>query len=141
MTPRQSAYRDYLQTAHWQHLRQVVLSRDGFQCVRCPSKKHLQAHHRYYRQRFEDSEPDDLITLCRDCHKKEHGIKPRPNRHRKKKTGPAMKGDSNFLNQCEALKFGHKKISKDDRKRLAALASNSNLCTATWNHARKIQYS
>lgn len=68
------AYLEYLESDHWHNLRKVVLDRDGRKCTRCKSRLRLQAHHKFYRMRWEDSEPDDLITLCRLCHQKEHGL-------------------------------------------------------------------
>lgn len=79
MTPRQIEYQQYRMTEHWKMLRQAVFFRDGFRCVRCPSEMNLQPHHLFYRERFEDSIPADLITLCRDCHETEHGIIPKRN--------------------------------------------------------------
>jgi hypothetical protein len=70
------AYQEYLKSAHWKQLRGQVLKRDGRKCTRCPSQSRLQVHHKFYRERWEDSEPDDLITLCRKCHKAEHGLIP-----------------------------------------------------------------
>lgn len=67
-------YLEYLKSDHWKTLRRAVLDRDGNQCTKCPSRKHLQVHHRFYRQRWEDSEPDDLVTLCNWCHEREHGV-------------------------------------------------------------------
>lgn len=78
MTPRQISYQEYLKTEHWKQLRHSVLSRDGFRCTRCLSRCRLQAHHLIYRDKFEDSIPTDLTTLCRRCHKLEHGISNTP---------------------------------------------------------------
>jgi len=75
-TKRQAEYRVYLESEHWKKLRGVVISRDG-RCLRCGSRKPLQAHHRFYRSRWEDSIPEDLETLCRGCHRAVHGISER----------------------------------------------------------------
>lgn len=79
MTPKEE-YVAYLKTSHWDALRTVVLERDGNQCTCCPNKKRLQVHHKFYRIRWEDSQPGDCVTLCNRCHEKEHGIglKPAP---------------------------------------------------------------
>lgn len=71
--PRTAAgYSEYLQSEHWDILRTCVLERDGRRCVRCGSTKRLQAHHKVYRDDWEQSQPGDLETLCRSCHEKEH---------------------------------------------------------------------
>lgn len=84
MTTRQIAYREYLTSDHWHNLRQQIISRDGNKCVHCPHTKRLQAHHTIYRDRFEDSLPEDLITLCNPCHRKAHGIEIPKKSQRKK---------------------------------------------------------
>ena len=44
-------------------------------CERCGSDEELQAHHRVYRPRWGNTVLEDLETLCRSCHRKEHGLK------------------------------------------------------------------
>jgi len=49
-------------------VRPAVLKRDNFQCQKCGKKEKLDVHHKV---------PDlqvfnNLITLCRTCHKEEH---------------------------------------------------------------------
>lgn len=75
MTARQLEYQAYLKTPHWLNLSAQVKTRDGWKCVMCGGKDILDAHHKIYRARFEDSLPEDLITLCRACHEKAHGIR------------------------------------------------------------------
>ncbi len=71
---RQIAYAEYLKTEHWLQLRDRALERDGRKCVRCEMEMSLQVHHKVYRGRFEDSLLEDLETLCRKCHREEHGF-------------------------------------------------------------------
>lgn len=68
------AYREYLQTEHWRVLRSSVLDRDGHKCRKCGSGKFLQVHHRIYRTLWTETIADDLVTLCNDCHEREHDI-------------------------------------------------------------------
>lgn len=67
-----SGYAQYLESDHWDKLRTCVLERDGNKCVRCGSRQWLQAHHKFYRDDWEQAEVSDLETLCRPCHQKEH---------------------------------------------------------------------
>ena len=72
-------YQQYLQTEHWQRLRNAVLERDGKKCVRCEWPVRLQVHHKIYRDTPQDTLLEDLETLCEKCHSGAHGkeFKPR----------------------------------------------------------------
>ena len=63
----------YLYSDRWKRKRAAVITRDGNRCTRCGAdNKTLHVHHKTYR--FIGREPlRDLITLCEDCHRKEHG--------------------------------------------------------------------
>ena len=76
LTNRQREYRRYLKTPHWSALREAALFRDQDRCVECGSKADLHVHHVRYREKPEDSTLDDLQTLCKKCHRAEHGIGP-----------------------------------------------------------------
>lgn len=65
-------YLEYLKSEHWRNLRLMALNRDRWRCVRCPQNQHLEVHHRFYRDRWEDSVVEDLETLCSVCHEREH---------------------------------------------------------------------
>ena len=72
LTPKQR-YKAFLKTDYWKAVRVKVFLRDSKTCQRCGSKKKLEAHHLTYKHhRNEMKHLEDLITLCRDCHKKEH---------------------------------------------------------------------
>jgi hypothetical protein len=68
------AYREFLGTKFWKELSARKKKQAG-KCERCGSRKRLQSHHRFYRERWEDTRIEDLEVLCRGCHQKEHGIK------------------------------------------------------------------
>ncbi len=70
-------YKSQLRNPLWIIKRQVILTRDGFKCTKCPHTKMLQVHHIYYtRGKLAWEYPDScLVTLCAKCHKLEHGIK------------------------------------------------------------------
>lgn len=73
---RQKDYRKYLESPHWAALRDAALERDHHACVDCGSTELLQVHHLTYRDRFEDTLLVDLKTLCKICHRKQHGFSP-----------------------------------------------------------------
>jgi len=64
-------YKVYLKTDHWSCLRAAILERDGHKCQDCNSSRRLDVHHLTYERRGCEL-PEDLITLCRDCHGKRH---------------------------------------------------------------------
>jgi 5-methylcytosine-specific restriction endonuclease McrA len=69
---RRLPYRDYLRTAHWTRIRALALERAHFACALCPATAGLEVHHRCYaRKGFE--QPEDLVVLCWDCHRRHHG--------------------------------------------------------------------
>jgi len=71
---RQSAYA----RATWKELSKTILKRDNYTCMNCGNKKvkfnvhHIKRWSRYPGLRFE---PENLITLCINCHKQEHSAK------------------------------------------------------------------
>lgn len=64
-------YGEYLQSEDWQEIRGVRLWVDGNKCQSCGSIKHLHVHHLTYK-RLGHEEIEDLVTVCKDCHKELH---------------------------------------------------------------------
>ena len=57
----------------WKDLREKRLIKDGFKCKQCGSEMNLVVHHiNYPTTAWGDEGLDDLVTLCRECHKKVH---------------------------------------------------------------------
>lgn len=65
----------YMTSAAWKVKRAQRIVDDGGQCTRCGSSDDLQVHHLNYN-RLGDEPMDDLRTLCKVCHQKEHGRDP-----------------------------------------------------------------
>ena len=58
--------------AAWERLRRVILDRDQWRCTRCARPGKLEVHHvRPVAQGGGDT-PDNLRTLCVDCHLAAH---------------------------------------------------------------------
>lgn len=70
---RKLPYSQYLQTEHWQERRKAALDRYDHECWRCNKRTNLQVHHLTYAFRGMES-TEELMVLCGDCHKKEHGL-------------------------------------------------------------------
>lgn len=65
-------YQDYLSSPEWKLKREKVISRCLNVCERCHSNTVEQVHHLTYENIF--NEPlEDLMGLCRECHKCIHG--------------------------------------------------------------------
>lgn len=74
---RKLPYDQYLQTSHWQSLRQDRLTIDEFKCRLCHATKHLHVHHANYDNLGAENVQVDLITLCEGCHERHHNKHPR----------------------------------------------------------------
>ena len=61
-----------LEYAEWRLLRDSVLCRDNWACLRCDkkfrAKKHLQTHHMISRANGGSNDIENLVTLCLPCH-------------------------------------------------------------------------
>lgn len=60
----------------FQNTRHAILARDNYQCQNCGAKDSvLEVHHLVFRCEGGSDEPDNLITLCRRCHRDYHNGK------------------------------------------------------------------
>ena len=64
-------YQVYIDSRPWQRLRVRILKRDRNQCTKCGRKHELDVHHLNYDQLGQEQE-EDVVTLCRRCHRDEH---------------------------------------------------------------------
>lgn len=56
----------------WRHAKAAALDRDSHTCQQCGSTSRLEVHHwEPYFISFDNS-LDNLVTLCKDCHKEKH---------------------------------------------------------------------
>lgn len=60
----------------WWKIRQTIVARDGWQCVNCSSDDALEVHHRRPLRTFNGNTKaanadENLVTLCRPCHREE----------------------------------------------------------------------
>ena len=64
-------YHDYIKSDKWKTKRLECLKRDNYQCQKCGTAINLVIHHSTY-DRLGNEDMGDLVTLCKDCHKKVH---------------------------------------------------------------------
>lgn len=71
VSDKKQKYLDYLKSKEWREFRIKALDHFGNQCGLCTSTQNLQLHHRTYKNLFNETF-DDVIPLCRKCHKRHH---------------------------------------------------------------------
>lgn len=69
-------YQELLLTEQWKRRRKEILEIDCYQCEICKSNKELNVHHTIYIENrlpwnYSDNQ---LMTLCANCHEREHEI-------------------------------------------------------------------
>jgi hypothetical protein len=69
-TAKRLAYTEYMNSDAWRSKRNLLLTLCP-RCCACQSSKELQCHHLTY-ERFGAERLDDLMVLCKKCHKKSH---------------------------------------------------------------------
>lgn len=67
-------YCKYLESEKWKNFREEVLKRDNYKCTKCGKTENLHIHHISYDNIW-DEKLEDVITLCDECHEKEHSTK------------------------------------------------------------------
>ena len=63
---------NYLKSASWVSKRLMVLSRDNHRCSLCSSTDRLNVHHMSGYDKIPHEPLECLVTLCQECHTKEH---------------------------------------------------------------------
>lgn len=73
---RRMNYAEFLESKYWKYVRKVVLARDNYKCMICKKNSELNIHHDTYKHHFKELDHlEDLMTLCRTCHKEHHYAK------------------------------------------------------------------
>jgi predicted HNH restriction endonuclease len=54
--------------AEWEESRRQILQRDGYACRQCGNTIKLEVHHLKPRHKGGTNSPENLITLCENCH-------------------------------------------------------------------------
>ena len=69
---------DFYLSAKWKHKRQTIMRRDGYMCRECRKygrvREAVEVHHIKHLEDYPELAYDDsnLVSLCRDCHRKMH---------------------------------------------------------------------
>jgi HNH endonuclease len=64
-----------LKQQEYYELKTVVLDRDGWKCQYCGSSENLQVYHLLHRSRLGSDELENLMTLCANCHRRQHSFR------------------------------------------------------------------
>ena len=83
--------------AGWENLKAYAKYRDGYRCRACGKSKHkdgvkLEVHHIIRRADGGTDTPDNVVTLCEECHKAHH----RGERKLKFRRAPQHKGEAHM---------------------------------------------
>jgi len=66
------SYKDYINSPAWSAKRELAFKHHGRECKRCASTHFLHVHHKTYKNFKNENIENDLIPLCKPCHKKLH---------------------------------------------------------------------
>ena len=67
-------YKKHITSPYWKAVRTLALIRNKRKCKRCGATRLLHVHHLTYKHMGKEHlYMEDLITLCKSCHDKEHG--------------------------------------------------------------------
>ncbi len=81
------------------NIRAYILQRDGYKCKQCNTKKGtMEVHHIIFRKNGGSDDPENLITLCHDCHQSLH------NEEIKLKNGGKKKGTLKYATQMNSIR-------------------------------------
>jgi len=61
-----------LELGSYRALHRQVLQRDGWRCQICGAMHNLQVHHFKFRSQSGGDVEQNLITLCAECHARQH---------------------------------------------------------------------
>ena len=64
-------YKQYLKSEDWRERRKELLEEADYMCDEC-SEKATQLHHLKYDNLGEEELDEDVIALCKECHKEKH---------------------------------------------------------------------
>lgn len=68
------SFEDHKRGSNWKPQKLLALKRDNFQCQKCGRIKDIVVHHKIPYAISEDNSLENLQTLCRSCHGKEHMV-------------------------------------------------------------------
>lgn len=66
-------YEEYLESNHWKFFKSEYYKSHEKKCAICGSREDVQLHHNNYENRGRETF-NDVVCLCKECHKKHHGI-------------------------------------------------------------------
>ena len=61
-----------LESNEYHQLCNEILDRDAWKCKHCKYRQNLHVHHIVYRSQGGEDTPENLVTLCSQCHEAIH---------------------------------------------------------------------
>ena len=113
---------EYYDSIDWDHLRSAAVQRDKMKCQDCGAEQQdrfLEVHHLSYPEKItidrviyinaKADKLENLITLCRNCHRQRHGFEPLSEEEvSSKSNGPIYVNDDEVI---QPLDFSPSKLS------------------------------
>ena len=72
MSRHRASYYQYLTSRTWARQRERALRRARQHCQVCAAQAALEVHHSRYPRRWGAERKDELVVLCRTCHRMYH---------------------------------------------------------------------
>ena len=111
--PKAWYYGTYLKSAHWNVVRAKAMIRAGGMCTKCRVTTELKGHHLNYDCLGKET-AKDVVLLCDACHRKEHRLRPPPERAPNEDWTGRANGDA-------GPDYGKEMMAERERKRRARL--------------------
>ena len=74
MPKHSQSYFDYIHSPQWQARSAECIRKAGYKCQQCGNIGKLEVHHKVYKN-LGNEKDDDLIAVCKQCHKEIHAQK------------------------------------------------------------------
>lgn len=99
-------YTDYINSDAWFSVRELAFNHHGRFCKKCGGTNRLHVHHKTYRNFKKEDVENDLVPLCRGCHKGVHALV-------KKRGLPLLEGTDLYLSKVKRTKKQLKRRIKE----------------------------
>jgi len=65
-------YKQYIGSERFEQIKEAMVRRYGYKCMKCSSTRNIQLHHKNYDFSLGMERFEDLLLVCDKCHKSLH---------------------------------------------------------------------